>query len=929
MPSCKLLLKAFVLLSAIVVGGIANSQTKIMPLGDSITRGTFNFSFNGTDYPDSAYRLSDGGIPNTLRSYREHLHDSLEACNANFEWVGTRTSGTTNRTPSIHEGRSGWRVDDYLNQTWADETGLYNGSDDLEGWLGTIQPDVITIHLATNDIGQGQSATSTITDLETLLDNIYGQLPSVTVVLANVVPIVGWHGDHFYTSAVPALVQEEAAAVTAAIPNIVSAQQALNRDIYMVDVNSGYTNNESNVVSCPSTGIGNGGDPTNMSLANCIVEPGTSTSPPTLIPDGIHPNLLGDKHIADQFFTVLDNDLNLCGVPVDTTKPVTVINATANDGDIINMPFTLAGTATDTGGSGLSRTRVAIQDNQNGGGWYKFDGTFNSGSPLVSVDATQLNTTVSFTDWEQDLVGLPAGDYTLFVLTEDNAGNNFFAPRTWTERNLIVEGNSPDVTKPVTVIDATANDGDEITMPFTLAGTATDTGGSGLNRTRVAIFDDVNQVYYQFDGTFNSGSPLFSVEATQTNTTVDFTNWEQELTGLPAGDYTLYVLTEDNAQNNRFAPRTWTERDLIVVGNPLDVIKPVTIIDATATDGEAISMPFTLAGVATDVGGSGINRTRVAIQEFPDGNWYGFDGSFGAFFSVEATQSNTTVDFTNWEQQLTSLPVGDYTLFVLTEDNAQNNRFAPRTWTERLLTVAISGSICNGLPVTVDIASGGSPTSGDDVILGTGGADTINGLGGNDTICGGNGADVINGGGGDDTIYGGAGADLIDGGGGNDELYGEAGNDEIFGRSGDDMIDGGTGVDSLSGGPGPDEIHTGSGATVGSGVFVSGGGGADTIYGGAAADDLRGGSGADIIFGSDGNDRLIGGIGRDTLYGGAGADDIRGQDSRDDIFGEAGSDVITGGPGNDTIDGGSGNDSCAGQAGIDTATDCETETSVP
>jgi len=69
-----------------------NAQTTILPFGDSITRGTANFQFNGLDYPLSAYRLGNG-TPSSLRSYREHLHDLLidAGCNANFEWVGTQT----------------------------------------------------------------------------------------------------------------------------------------------------------------------------------------------------------------------------------------------------------------------------------------------------------------------------------------------------------------------------------------------------------------------------------------------------------------------------------------------------------------------------------------------------------------------------------------------------------------------------------------------------------------------------------------------------------------------------------------------------------------------------------------------------------------------------------------------------------------------
>ena len=257
-------------------------------------------------------------------------------------------------------------------------------------------------------------------------------------------------------------------------------------------------------------------------------------------------------------------------------------------------------------------------------------------------------------------------------------------------------------------------------------------------------------------------------------------------------------------------------------------------------------------------------------------------------------------------------------------------------------------AFCNGLAVTVDLANGDQPGSGDDVIMGTSGADFIDSGAGDDTICamegadtilagggvdyveGGNGADLIFGEGGNDIIFGGPGGDEIDGGGGDDEIFGEAGSDTLVGRTGEDILDGGTGVDSISGGPQADTIFTGSGATVGTGLFVTGGGAADTIFGGPDADDLRGAAGADTIRGEGGDDVITGGIGQDELFGGDGDDTIRGQGSRDDLFGEAGDDDLFGGAGDDDLDGGSGLDSCAGQAGTnDTAVSCESESTVP
>jgi len=158
---------------------------------------------------------------------------------------------------------------------------------------------------------------------------------------------------------------------------------------------------------------------------------------------------------------------------------------------------------------------------------------------------------------------------------------------------------------------------------------------------------------------------------------------------------------------------------------------------------------------------------------------------------------------------------------------------------------------CNGLPVTVNLALGQSPTSGNDVILGTEGADIIRALGGNDTICGLGGNDVINAGGGDDWVDAGAGNDRVFGIGGADVLRGRSGADRIFGGGGDDLINGDGGADKLDGGLGDDLVFGGGGRS------LFGGGGNDSILGGAGADDINGGAGADVLNGGSGTDNCV------------------------------------------------------------------------
>ena len=265
------------------------------------------------------------------------------------------------------------------------------------------------------------------------------------------------------------------------------------------------------------------------------------------------------------------------------------------------------------------------------------------------------------------------------------------------------------------------------------------------------------------------------------------------------------------------------------------------------------------------------------------------------------------------------------------------------------LAADLAAPVCNGLAVTVDLNRGDTPTSGNDVILGTPAADTINAMGGNDTICAEGGADVIYAGGGDDRVEGGPGDDVIRGGLGDDELRGQAGDDWLMGNLGADRILGGAGVDEIDGGAGNDILLPGPGATAGSGFVVKGGGGDDVVYGGPDADDIRGNAGDDRLFGRGGGDRinggpdedwidgdagddvLNGGTGDDVVQGGAGDDMVRGDLGDDAVLGGEGRDIVEGGGGDDVlVGGGSLGDVCRGQEGIDTATSsCERTFGVP
>jgi Ca2+-binding RTX toxin-like protein len=173
-------------------------------------------------------------------------------------------------------------------------------------------------------------------------------------------------------------------------------------------------------------------------------------------------------------------------------------------------------------------------------------------------------------------------------------------------------------------------------------------------------------------------------------------------------------------------------------------------------------------------------------------------------------------------------------------------------------------------------------TAGDDFLVGSDVADTMDGLAGADTVYGGAGADVLFGGAGDDHLYGGVGADTIAGGDGDDVISGDEGSDILDGGAGFDTVDYEFSLDRWS-----IDLSTGTAAIIGSPQSAvetianfeaaTGGLGGDTIVGSAAANTIRGGAGDDKVAGGAGDDLfLVDGTddGVDTIDGGTGFDRI-------------------------------------------------------
>ncbi|MDF1733637.1 MAG: hypothetical protein P1U37_00035 [Minwuia sp.] len=194
--------------------------------------------------------------------------------------------------------------------------------------------------------------------------------------------------------------------------------------------------------------------------------------------------------------------------------------------------------------------------------------------------------------------------------------------------------------------------------------------------------------------------------------------------------------------------------------------------------------------------------------------------------------------------------------------------------------------------------------------------DMIMGLGGNDTLDGGDGTDFLRGDAGDDSLTGGDGNDTLAGNAGDDILAGGAGDDRFrfdASDSGTNVVAGGDGAD--------DEINLLLDDAAGTAVTVAASGTDVTIQTttGATVQTITGDVAVERlgIFGSAGNDTLtVGdlaatGIGNRNLRADLedGDDSFDGRDATTGVRvrGLGGDDTLRGGSGNDTLDGGNQN----------------------
>jgi lysophospholipase L1-like esterase len=130
-----------------------SAPIRIMPLGDSITDGT------------NAGTAGRGG-------YRGTLYDSLTTAGYNVDYIGSLSNNGALLADVNHEGHSGWRIDQL--------------DANIEGWFNAMEdPDVVLMHIGTNDFGQGVDITNAINRLDALILKIATLRPYAHIIVTN------------------------------------------------------------------------------------------------------------------------------------------------------------------------------------------------------------------------------------------------------------------------------------------------------------------------------------------------------------------------------------------------------------------------------------------------------------------------------------------------------------------------------------------------------------------------------------------------------------------------------------------------------------------------------------------------------------------------------------------------------------------------
>ena len=239
------------------------SQTKIMCLGDSITKGAV-----------------DPGP--SLSGYRARLFDDLNSSGVKYQFIGCAVTNSNRLMISAgqayHNGYGSFRIDQIFKNLDGVQD-VSGGDDGMEGyWLtggnGTfrdaVYPDIVLLLAGTNDLGQGATETELEGRMTDLLNWFQSHRPNSQVFVATVPPRgLEKEGHEKYNVAVIAFNQW-----------LIRKVPTFGLDFHVTDIYSLFVDQAGQVK-------------------------GSGSSDRIFLQDGIHPSHNGYTAIGDAWFTAI------------------------------------------------------------------------------------------------------------------------------------------------------------------------------------------------------------------------------------------------------------------------------------------------------------------------------------------------------------------------------------------------------------------------------------------------------------------------------------------------------------------------------------------------------------------------------------------------------------------------------------------------
>lgn len=287
----------------------ASSSVRIMPLGDSITGGP--------------------------GCWRAVLWDNLQSAGyTNIDFVGTQQGGGCQTAPYDidEEGHGGFSAAGIASQNL------------LPGWLSATNPDIVLMHLGTNDIFGNPSTSAILAAYSTLISQMRANNPQMRILVAQIIPMNPSNCTYC---------AQDVINLNAAIPAWAASVTTTQSPVIVVDQWTGF-------------------------------DDATDTI------DGIHPNSAGDQKMAARWFPPLTAQLNTLMTPVPVTSTPTAITPTTQ-ATLTPPPTPTPGTTptstpTSTPGSGGSsscRVHYAITSQWQGG--------FGASLTITNTGTTAIN----------------------------------------------------------------------------------------------------------------------------------------------------------------------------------------------------------------------------------------------------------------------------------------------------------------------------------------------------------------------------------------------------------------------------------------------------------------------------------------------------------------------------------------------------------